>query len=338
MTTIKDVAKYANVSIGTISNYLNGKPVRAKNSEKIKEAIEVLNYKTNSFGKFLRTRETKTIGVITFNIATSFVSEVFTIFERQLYEKGYDVYFCNSHGDVETEKQKIDFMISRGIDALVIFPCSNTLSDPSAATELNLPVLTIDNTIKGNSCSAITFDDTAAAYNATKHMIVNGHKKIACLSGPNDYHTTIKRIEGYQKALQDYSINDFHIIKDINSPEQCKLNCIDYMCHHPDISAFLVTSSSILISFLDAMQSLSIKVPDDISYITFDDKDYFNLLATKPTYVYQDKRLLAHQISEVISALLANPQQCIRKEIKTHLILGDSVKNRSQNNYHLSKM
>lgn len=327
MSNIKDVAQYTNLSIGTISNYLNGKPVRADNEQKIREAIDRLGYKPNSFGKFLRKKETQTVGVITFNIATPFVSEVFTIFEQRLSEIGYDVFFCNSHGDVELEKQKIDFLLSRGVDAIVMFPRSNTQSDVSEAQAFNIPIITLDNVINDATCSSITFDDEIAAYDATRHLIANGHTHIGCLAGHSDYHTTIKRIEGYGRALRESGIAEQHIAQDIHTVDDCMHHTIDLLHRHPDITAFLVTSSSPLIGFLNAIQSLSLRVPEDISYITFDNTDYFSILSARPTYVYQDKKKLAQTISEVLQVLLADPTKCLHQEIKTHLVLGETVKN-----------
>lgn len=327
MATIKDVARVTGLSIGTVSNYINGKNVKKANEVKIREAINQLSYKPNSFGKFLRTKETRTIGVITYNTATRFVSEVYNSLERNLSDSGYDVFFCNSHGSLETEQAKLDFLVNRGVDAIVLFPKSYEKSDLSAAKAASIPAVVVDNIIRDQACSSIVFDDEQASYAATCHLIRNGHRKIGCLAGYDDYFTTIKRLDGYRRALEDFHIDTKFVRSNIKSPKECLSACIKMLRSQPDITAFIVTSSSLLIGFLMGLKALTLSVPEDISYITFDDAEYYELLTATPTYVFQDKVMLSESIFEILLKLLANPEELHHRELTTHLVFGNSVRN-----------
>ena len=327
MVTIKDLASITGLSIGTISNYINGKPIKEANREKIRAAIEETGYTPNYFGRSLKTKKTKTIGVVTYNISSHFVSEVYNILERRLAENGYDVYFCNSHGSLELEKEKLQFLVNHGADAIVLFPKSYENSSIEITKKMNIPTVLVDNIIKDEKCSHIVFDDENAAYIATQHLIRNGHKKIACLTGYNDYFTTTARINGYTRALKDNGIEEQIILQNLVDRSQHTNATIEVLQEHPDVTAFLITSSTLLIGFLTGLKTLQLSVPNDISYITFDDADYYDLLTVTPTYIFQDKEHLGNSIYDILSKIINDTDSIITQTISTHLVFGNSVKN-----------
>ena len=324
MITIKSVADYSGFSISTVSNYLNGKPVSKEAAKKISLAIEELGYQPNFFGRSLRTKKTFSVGVIVFDLATQFIADICTELEKFLHHKGYDVFFCNTNGDVEIEKEKINCLINRGVDAIVIFPRSYYHTDISAALNADIPIITLDGMLHDNKCSSISFDDEQAAYLATKYLIKNGHKEIAYIAGHNDYYTTIARQKGYEQALRDANIKNKYLCTDIS--DDCTDRCLNFFYINTNITATLISSSSLLVDFLSAAKMLSLKIPDDISYVTFDNSSYFKILNTTPTYVYQDKVHFANELNNVLDELLSDPKVITNKTISTHLKIGRSVK------------
>jgi LacI family transcriptional regulator len=327
MTTIKDLSRHTGLSVGTISNYLNGKKIKPASQTLIAKAIQELDYQPNSVGKYLRMGKTKTVGIITNTISTNFISQTYSILENELLNNGYDVIFCNSHGDLSLEASKLDLLAGRAVDCIVLFPVSCLYTD---IHKIKTPVITVDNFLENQKCPAIVFDDYDAAYNATMKFVRSGHKRIACITGYEDHHTTLMRKNGYMDALRSsFGQFDPGIIMnaDFNN-EKAREVVLSIMKKKDPPTAFLIASNEMLIGFLLAIQSLNLQIPDDVSYITFDDADYYSLLSKKPTYVYQPKEVLGHALFESIYDILTGreiPTDQYVKYVKTELICGESV-------------
>ena len=328
MTTIKDLSKYTGLSVGTISNYLNKRKIKEENLRIIEEAIAELDYQPNSVGKYLREGKTKTIGVVTNTISTNFISKTYSILEDELLSNGYDVIFCNSHGDINLEANKLSFLSGRAVDFIILFPVSCTRTDIS---KVKTPIITVDNFLENQNCPAIIFDDFDISYEATRKLINAGHKKIACITGYEDHHTTKMRKRGFIEALNDYSISvDPDLICDASFNNEKSENIVYRLLKYKNPpTAFLVTSNEMLIGLLLAVKKAGLKIPEDISYITFDDADYYSLLDKKPSYVMQPKEELGKELfSTIYDILSGNDIDSINfvKYIKTKLVQGETVK------------
>ncbi|MHB1454189.1 MAG: LacI family DNA-binding transcriptional regulator [Saccharofermentanales bacterium] len=329
MATIKDLSKFTGLSVGTISNYLNNKAIKPVSRDLIAKAIQELDYTPNNVGKYLRVGKTKTVGVLTNTISTSFVSQTYAILESELLSNGYDVIFCNSHGDLKVEQQKLDFLAGRAVDCIVLFPVSCTDTDIST---IKTPIITVDNSLETQKCPAIVFDDEDAAYGATSFFIKNGHQHIACITGYEDHHTTIMRKKGYKKALEESSIMyDPELVFNASFNNNKALEgSLKMLRDSNPPTAFLITSNEMLIGLLQAVKLLNLRIPEDVSYITFDDADYYNVLNKRPTYVCQSKELLGQMLYDLIYDILTDTEikaKNLVKYVKTELIQGETVAN-----------
>lgn len=328
MTTIKDIARITGLSVGTISNYNSKRNINQSNKELIEKAISDLNYTPNSVGRYLRVGKTKTVGIITNTISTSFISQAYSTLETALLDNGYDVIFCNSQGDLNVEQNKLDFLSGRSVDCIVLFPISCLYTNISS---INTPIIVADNFLETTSCPSIIFDDEISSYNATEFLIKNGHVRIACITGYDDHHTTIMRKKGYLEALKHYKIKyDPSIVINANfNNSQSEEATTKLLQSNFPPTAFLITSNEMLLGFLLSTKNSNVKIPDDISYITFDNADYYSILDSRPTYVYQSKELLGKMLFDTIIELLKNKEikkKNMIKYVKTELIIGDSVK------------
>ena len=113
MANIHDIVNLTHLSLGTISNYLNGKKIREKNRIAIEEAIKQLNYKVNSFGRVLKTNHSSVIGIMVPNLDDPFAPKLISSMERYFRESDYAVMICDTLGDKDIEKQVIDFFIEK---------------------------------------------------------------------------------------------------------------------------------------------------------------------------------------------------------------------------------
>ena len=276
MTTIKHVAEYTGLSIGTISNFVNGKPTRKNNAEKIRAAIEKLDYIPNLAGKYLRKGKTKTIGILANKLESHFISRSCVVIEKMLSEHGYNVIFCTSNDDLELEKEKLTYLASSNVDAIILLPVSYIETDISSVS--HIPTLLISTALENKMCNAVVFDDFESSYNATKYLYNCGHERIAILHGKKG-NTPTTRIDGYKKALVECNLafNEEYVsygdFEDYKAEQETKRL---FSIENPP-TAVLVVSNEMLIGFLLGLKAKKKQVPEDVSYITFDYDNYYDI-------------------------------------------------------------
>lgn len=306
MATIKDVARKSGLSLGTVSNYLNGREIRPGNARRIQEAIRELNYVPNKFGRYLRSGVSKTVGVILNDMSASFISRTSAILEHHLSRKGYNVIFCDSHGDLETEAAKLDFMMGRAVDAIILFPSDYYQSDIEACLRADVPVILCDSEIlhHKNACHTVVYDNRRLALESTLHLLDCGHQRLACITGSPSHYSSITRVDGYKSALEERGIpfrpeDVYYCDFDDSLSYRAALR----ICDSPATAVF-ITSNNMLLGFLRALKELGRQVPDDISYATFADAGYYDILPVMPTHVFQDTEAFGYQLLQLVEEVL----------------------------------
>lgn len=333
MTTVKDLAKEAQVSLGTISNYLNGKEILPKNAEKIEAAIKKLNYIPNKFGRHLRNSDTKTIGIITNKISAKYISQITSDFELEFFRKGYNVIFCNSDENTEREQEQIKFLMSNFVNAIILFPVYYTESDLSVFEKTEIPIILCDQLVEkgGNNKFAIVNDNSQMAYQLTKMLIDEGHTQIACITGNSGHYSTITRIEGYRRALTEagLSYNEKNVYY-CNSENELSFDATMKIIHQePRCTAVLITVNNMLLGFLKAIEIAGLQVCRDISYATFSYEDFYSILPQKPTYVLHNTSAVSHNLTELVEKLIFEPDSIKSPKIiytESKIIVGESHK------------
>ncbi len=205
-TTLKEIAERLGISVATVSKALKDYPDVSKRTKGlVKELAKTLNYKPNAFAVNLRTKESKTIGLIIPEIVHHFFSNVIKGIVSQAEKKGYLVIILQSNESYELEKKQVDLLLRQQVDGIIISIANETadfthLNDIIA---INKPLVMFDKIAKVVPCSKVIIDDRKAAYDATQHLIDIGCSRIAHFRGPLLPQNSIDRFLGYKKALLD---------------------------------------------------------------------------------------------------------------------------------------
>jgi Transcriptional regulators len=242
--TIKDVAKYAGVSISTVSKYINGGRVREKNRQRIEEAIKALDFKVNELARGLKTNRTMTVGVLIPSLENIFFTSIISYMENILLKNRYSTIVCDYRNDVKLEKIKFEFLMDKMVDGIIMVPHEEDIQYINKAFEKNIPVVLIDRMIKGIECDVVLTDNLNASYNAVEQLIMRGHRRIGIICGPKDVYTTQERLKGYIRVHEDYSLQiDDRLIKfgnyDVESGYNLLLRLLEEV---PPPSAVFVTN------------------------------------------------------------------------------------------------
>lgn len=307
--TIKDVAKETNLAISTISKYINGGSVREKNRKKIQMAIDKLGFVPNDAARGLRTFRSYTVGLLTGVGTSQHIAALISETEKQLRNLGYSLTSISlgTMGQEEKEdkiKQYIDYLIDRGVDGLIISPPKKNTDYLENARLRNIPVVLTEErgVVENENTYSVLVDCAGGAYEIVEHLVKMGHSKIGIIMGPSYKLNAEERCTGYKRVMEDYGIplrKEYMIEGDYTY--QAGYEGILKLCSLEDRpTAVFTTNYDACLGALEAIRKLGLKIPDDISLVTFDDYDLSVVIRPHLTAVRQP---LA-QMAEVASWLL----------------------------------
>lgn len=293
--TLKEIAEQLNISVTTVSKALKDYPdVSKKTRGLVRELAKTLNYKPNTFAVNLRTRESKTIGLIIPVIVHHFFSSVIKGIISQAEKKGYLVIILQSNESYELEKKQIDLLLSQRVDGIIISLANGTADFGHLNEVMNQekPLVMFDKIAKLVKCSKIIIDDRKAAYTATQHLIDSGCQRIAHFRGALLPQNSIDRFLGYKKALLDNSIPyDPSLVYICEcgdmSFEEGKKNAKQLLKDHDDVDGIFINTDLVAIGAMTEFNKQGVKIPEDISIVGF--SNWFMSSVISPTLTTIDQ-------------------------------------------------
>jgi len=293
LVTLKQIAEELGISITTVSKALKEYPDVSKKTRKlVRETAAMLNYKPNSFAVNLRTKESKTIGLIIPEIVHHFFSSVIKGIISQAEKKGYLVITLQSNESYELEKKQIDLLISKRVDGILISLANGTADYKHISEVLNqeIPLVMFDKIAKVIKCSKVTIDDRKAAYKATQYLIDIGCKRIAHFRGPLLPQNSIDRFLGYKQALTDNNIiYDPTLVYLLNemSFDEGKFYTNQLLKDHNDVDGIFINTDLVAIGAISEFNNQGVKIPEDISIVGF--SNWFMSSVISPTLTTIDQ-------------------------------------------------
>ncbi|PTX59956.1 LacI family transcriptional regulator [Melghirimyces profundicolus] len=272
MTTIRDVAARAGVSVATVSRVLNGSGYVGKDTEiRVKKAIQELNYRPNTVARSLANRKTGTIAVILPDIMNPFFSELARAVEDTARDGGFTVIFCNSDDLGTREQHYIEVLRQKYIDGIIFASNSMGEDDIVYMNENRIPIVVLDRAPGKSGCTVIRSQNAAGAVMAVRHLMETGCRKIAHIAGPGELITAQERLRGYRKAVKGFTWFDESLIVpghfSIRGGERAVSGLLE---RHPDVDGIFAGNDLMAIGALKALQRMGRKIPRDISLCGFD--------------------------------------------------------------------
>ncbi len=331
--TIKDIAKLTGLGLATISSYLNGGNVRLENRKKIEAAIRELNFEVNEVARGLKTNKTKTIGVIIPELSNKFCTDIITAMEDILRSHGYATIVCDCRTDKELEKKAAEFLYRKRVDGIINMPVSSDGSHLLCFQRAKIPIVLIDRKINGIDCDYVLVDNLAAAKNAVLKLIADGHTRIGMIGGPDDVYTAQERLLGYKLALMEAGIVPEESLIELGDYTiNSGVHCIERLIkNNKDMTAVFVANYEMTMGAVIGINELGVRIPDDLSFIGFDNEEFARACRPKLTIVTQPTAEIGKNVAEIILRRIetsANTEAVEYQLIKlqTRLMPGDSVK------------
>jgi LacI family transcriptional regulator len=273
MTNIKDVAKRAGVSVGTVSNVLNSlSTVSQENLEKVNVAIKELDFKPSRIAASLSNRRTSNIGLVIPDIASPYYADLIKGISDSVEARGYNVFLCGSNGDLEKETKIIKDLLSLWIDGIIIVPVYERYNDIDLINNIKIPAVLVNREIQGINRDLCVFNNFKGAYDATKFLIDNNHKNIITLAGPQDSRSFEDRLLGWKEAIQEYGLyRNGHIFISNYSVESGYESMERALNQIKEIDAVFASSDLIALGAMNVIKEKHLSIPEDISIIGFGD-------------------------------------------------------------------
>lgn len=329
--TIKDVAKLSNVSIATVSKYLNGGSVKELNKVNIENAIKQLDYRVNSFARGLKINKSMTVGIVVDSITNTFYTSIVSVIEDCLHVKGYSSIICETKEDEETRIRKLDFLLSKGTDGIIVFTTNISSELLNRYVEKHAEIVVIDSVVNGADCDFIATDNIAGAYQATEQFILKGHRNIAMITGEDKNFSSVERQRGFKRALEDYNLPIYEdlIYKDSYDMEGGYKSFKKLLANTENTpSAVLIANYSMTIGAIIAINEENINIPEDMSIICFDDLELSKIFRPKLTSVSQDTIEIGKQAAKLLLRRIEEGNSgCNIIRVPPRIIMNNSIKN-----------
>lgn len=332
--TLKSIAVKLGVSVSTVSRVINGKSSRYRISKEteqlILEAAKELSYTPNQLARGLRLKRTNTIGYLIPDISNPFFASIAKSVEKSARKFGYSIILCDSEESTELESSSLQLMLNRKVDGLIISPVGLEVSHLIEISQKDIPIVLLDRYFPNLNIPFVTSDNYQGAFEAVSYLISNGHSRIACIQGLKNTSPNNDRVKGYRDAhiKNDIEIDESLIVGDSFGEENGYIETKLLLKKGDLPTAIFSVSNLISLGAIRAITEEGLKIPDDISMISFDDQPYSRFLSTPMTTVAQQ----SNQIGQIATKLLIDQIESNRANeskgifLPTRMIIRDSVK------------
>jgi LacI family transcriptional regulator len=328
--TIRAVANAAGVSVSTVSNVISGRhqQMSGETLTRVRAAMADLNYQPNPVARSLVTRRTATIGLVMSDVRNPLYPPVTVGAEAACRDAGYGLLLATA-ADPESELRSVELMYAKRVDALVVFSVSYVDPDNCRLEELQqrgFPIVPINRPLSENSSlSAVWFDHESGAYQATRHLIELGHRKIVHVTGPANRLTAIDRRRGFETAMRDAGLPT-----DPDSVLEADFTFATGERLAPALrerapTAIFAGGDALAMGILRGFQRLGCRVPDDLSLIAFGNPDFVRYTTPAMTTIDLPVSEAGQAAVELALRRLHNPEEREVRTLNTELLVREST-------------
>lgn len=294
MATIKDVAKRAGVSVGTVSNVINNVNVKSKSKELVEKAIKELNYKPNVYARGLKLNKTNTVALILPTVWDPFLGELAYHIEKNLRNYNYKMILCNSENDYVKELEYINMVKQNKVDGII----SITYSDIDPYISANIPIVSIDRFFT-KTIPYVSSDNLEGGRLAAEELVKAGCRKLAIIGrGSEINNSTRNRVVGFIDYCKENDIDykDYYYIghsKSFNKflDEFILENFKDKIKFD---GIFAITDSHAN-DIIEKLEEINISVPNDVQIIGYDGAKVNEKASIKISTIRQPLDLIAEK-------------------------------------------
>jgi LacI family transcriptional regulator len=329
VTTIRDVAQLAGVSTMTVSRVINRSGYASEAARRrVDRAVAELGYVPNAVARQLRSKRTRTIALVVSDITNPFFTVIARGVEDAARQRDHAVIFVNTDESQTLENDYLRILMGRQVDGVLLVPAGNSAEPFRLLRSQKIPVVVLDRRVQVRQVDEVRCDSEAGAYALVRHLIGLGHRRIAAITGRRTIATAVDRVAGYERALTDAGItHDPELIRsDSFSLSGGHRRMQEILAIAPRPTAVFAANNFIAFGALQALREAGLRVPDDMSLVTFDDlpegwqEEPFLTVLAQPAYE------IGRQAAELLFERLEGPARPARRVI---ILPGELIVRRS---------
>ena len=333
--SLKMIAQALGVHPSTVSRALSGKPgVSEELRSRIIKLAQEMGYFPDSRARSLRQGQTKIIGIVIPDMGNPFFSYAFSAMERVLFPLGYSFFLCVTEENNEKERVLLEKLISYKVDGILAAPVDRVKNTKlyREVQKRGIPVVFFDRRLVTLDTPYVVIDNRGAVTTLIDYLWKKGHRTLGVVTLHKESYTGMERFEAAMKRAKELGmeIKD-EWVKDGMSTEMGAYRAtLDLFKNDELPSALFVCNNVMALGVLKALKELKVKIPKDISLVTFDDSFWNQIFEPPITCVAQDPEQLGMIAATMMLDRIRYPEKKLSGVVlKTHFIERESVKDLS---------
>jgi len=332
--TIKDIAKIAGVSTMTVSRVINNeKYVKTETKDRVLKLILEYGYEPNFFAKSLKSRKSKTIGLIIGDIENPYYSRLAKGVIDVAESSDYNVIVCNSKYKAELSERYINMLIKKGVDGVLIATVDVFSELINKLNKRDIPFVLITRKLDLPGINYITADDYLGGRIAAEYLISLGHKKIFFLKAANVWGSN-ERIRAFTDVLKENSIyyDESYFSDYLENLDQSYNTTKKFLTEdkNKNFTAIIGGNDFLAIGAMEAIIESGLNIPEDISLIGYDNLNITSILKVSLTTVQQPKLRFGELATKRIIQMIENHEETKKNPqklvIKPELVIRKSCR------------
>jgi LacI family transcriptional regulator len=306
--TLKDVAREAGVSQSTTSRALSGEGyVAASVRERVLSAADALGYVPHAMARSLRKQDSQTIGVLVSDLRNTFYADLAAGIASRARREGYTMMLVDDRGSTEAEMDAARAFVATRVAGVIVTPLSGDVSD--YLLKQHIPVIEADRQFSAGRCDAVIIDNAGVARRMTDHLIDLGHRRIALFIDETTWTTGGERAAGYNRSLEDSGIapDPSLVISTGWDAVGARKAAIDILARRDHPTAIFAANNLLAEGVWRATNDLGLRIPDDVSIVSFDDSQWMSMVSPGITAVAQDAIALGEAAMDQLLARIHEP-------------------------------
>ena len=325
--TIYDISKALNISASTVSRGLNNSPqVRKELRRKIMLTAQEMGYQHNKFAANLRQKRTRTLGVIIPRIDSHFMSSVISGMEKVANNSGYQLLISQSEESATLEEANIQALFSSRVDGLLVSLSFETKNQDAFRNVFrkDMPLVFFDRVFECNNCVSVVIDNYRAGYEATKHLIDQGCRRIVHVGGSMNRNVYNDRYRGYRQALADRSLDydDRMLILTDLSDDSGEVIVRQLLGNGTMPDGIFTANDTSAVSLICELKKEGYRVPEDVAVVGFNDDPVSRIVEPNLTTVHYPGRAMGEVAASTMIRILEGTQyEKVNSIILTHELI-----------------
>jgi LacI family transcriptional regulator len=302
---IKDVARRAGVSVGTVSNVINRpQRVSAETRRRVEAVIAELGYVRSESARQLRAGRSRVMALLVLDMGNPFFVDVASGAERAARAAGLGVMVCNSAQSPAEESEYLSLFAEQRVRGVLVTPADTTGRNLDSLRAQGIPYVLVDRVDPGEDLCSVSVDDVAGGRLAGGHLVSAGHRSIAYVGGPSELPQVRDRRAGALAAIAEAGLDGGRVLREVDAVRLDVAAGRDAGARllglSPRPSAVFCANDLLALGVLQALFAAGVRVPEEIALVGYDDIEFAAAAAVPLTSVRQPAVALGRLAAELL--------------------------------------